>query len=55
VIARRVADASTPIGIMFHHAEMGDDDFAACEALVRTVTSHPKARVVPMRNAVAVS
>jgi predicted deacetylase len=55
VIARRVADASTPIGIMFHHAEMGDDDFAACAALVRTVTSHPKARVVPMRSAVMVS
>jgi predicted deacetylase len=55
VIARRMADTSTPIGIMLHHAEMGDDDFAACEALVRTVTSHPKARVVPMRSAVVMS
>jgi len=49
VIARRMADAATPVGIMMHHAEMCDDDFAASEALVRTVAAHPKVRVVAMR------
>jgi len=51
VIARRMADATVRVGIMLHHAEMCDDDFAACEALLRTVAGHPKVRIVPMRSA----
>ncbi len=52
VIARRITDGAGPVGIMLHHAEMCDDDFEACAALVRTVAGHPNVRLVPMRSAV---
>src|SRR5262245_5679307 len=55
VVARRMANATTPVGIMLHHIEMSGDDFAACEALLRTVAGHPNVHVVLMRNAIQVS
>jgi len=51
VIVRRMIDATVPVGIMLHHAEMSDDDLDDCDALVRTVAGHPNVRVVPMRSA----
>jgi len=50
-----LAEATAPVGIMLHHAEMDDDEFEACEALLRTVAGHQNVRLVPMKTALEMS
>ena len=50
-----LAAATSPVGIMLHHAQMDDDEFDACEALLRTVAGHPNLRLLPMRTALEMS
>lgn len=52
MLARHVADAAGPVGIMLHHAEMDAAELDACEEVVRTVAAHPRVHVVPMRDVV---
>jgi predicted deacetylase len=37
-----------PVGIMFHHAMMDDEEMRAMGALLALLTAHPNARCVPM-------
>jgi hypothetical protein len=53
--AGRLAAAAAPVGIMLHHAEMDDDEFEACEALLRTVAGHHNVRLVRMNTALEMS
>jgi hypothetical protein len=53
--ADRLAAATAPVGIMLHHAEMDDDEFEACAALLRTVAGHPNVRLQPMKTALEMS
>ena len=52
MLARHIADAAGPVGIMLHHAEMDAAELDACEQVVRTVATHPRVHLVPMRDVV---
>ena len=47
-LARQVANAAAPLGIMLHHAEMDAAELEACEQVVRTLCAHPAIVVLPM-------
>ena len=46
--ARRFAAASAPVGVMFHHAEMDDDDIDRADDLLALVAAHDRADARPM-------
>jgi hypothetical protein len=46
--ARRFAAATAPVGVMFHHAEMDDDDMDRAEELLALVAGHERAVARPM-------
>ena len=54
-LARRMADGTDPVGIMFHHARMDDVEFDACEQLLRAMSAHPAVRQVSMEEMVVTS
>jgi hypothetical protein len=54
-LARRIADGTDPVGIMFHHARMDAAEFAACEQLLRAMSAHPMVRRVAMKEMVVTS
>jgi hypothetical protein len=47
-----IATAEAPLGIMFHHAQMGKPDLQACEAFISMLSGHPAARAVLMCDAI---
>jgi hypothetical protein len=51
--ARAGTDASRPVGIMFHHAVMDDDEMRRAGELLDLIARHPNARVEPMRTLIA--
>ena len=46
--ARGFAAAAAPVGVMFHHAEMDDDDIDRAEELLALVAGHERAVARPM-------
>jgi Polysaccharide deacetylase len=50
---RRFAAATAPVGVMFHHAEMDDDDMDRAGELVDLVARHDRAVALPMMSLVS--
>jgi hypothetical protein len=46
--ARGFAAAAAPVGVMFHHAEMDDDDMDRADQLLALVAAHDRAVARPM-------
>jgi hypothetical protein len=46
--ARGFAAAAAPVGVMFHHAEMDDDDMDRADELLALVAGHDRAFARPM-------
>ena len=53
--ARRLEQATLPLGVMLHHAVMDDGERAAWRAVLRVLASHPKVIGTAMRDVVACS
>lgn len=46
--AQGFAAAAAPVGVMFHHAEMDDDDMGRAGELLALVAGHERADARPM-------
>lgn len=48
-LARAIGESQNRLGIMLHHATLGDDDLLPLAGLIRLLVSHPAVNLRPMR------